>query len=67
MHAPTASKVWLVLVSVVLGLAWARPSLGLQAEEPAHQPSDQRAVVLDVARPIGPGTAEFITQAHAPA
>ena len=63
MHAPTASKVWLVLVSVVLGLVWASPSTGLQSEAPAHQPSDQRAVVLDVAGPIGPATAEFITQA----
>lgn len=63
MYAPTVNKVWLILASVVLCLAWARSGVGLQSDEAAERPSNGRAFVLDVEGPIGPATAEFITQA----
>ncbi|MEJ2256242.1 MAG: nodulation protein NfeD [Woeseiaceae bacterium] len=56
-------KFGLILACIAVCLAWARPGAGLQSAEPADGSSSKRAVVLDVDGPIGPATAEFITQA----
>lgn len=62
MRSPTVKWAWLVLAMIVFGLAWSRPVLGLQMQEPAEQADVPRALVLDVTGPIGPATRDFVTR-----
>ena len=62
MHAQTVKKAWLYLAAIVLLLAWARSVGSQETQQPTERPQEQRALVLDVAGPIGPATRDFITR-----
>jgi membrane-bound serine protease (ClpP class) len=61
-HAQTVKKAWLYLAAIVLLLAWARSVGSQEPQQPEQRPQGQRALVLDVAGPIGPATRDFITR-----
>jgi membrane-bound serine protease (ClpP class) len=59
----TDKKAWLTIAFLIVFLTWARLGMGLQPEAEVDRSSGRFAIVVDVEGPIGPATAEFITQA----